>query len=109
MRFAKLFVMWCAVALVAGALFTQPVATGNAKQQLVTDGGAPLPTPPLVVDGGAPLPTPPSADGGAPLPTPPLVADDGAPQPTPPRVADGGAPLPTPPLFYGRTMGTASC
>jgi hypothetical protein len=109
MRFAKLFGMWCAAALVAGALFTEPVSNGNSRQQLVTDGGAPLPTPPLIVDGGAPLPTPPLADGGAPLPTPPLVADGGAPLPTPPRVGDGGAPLPTPPRFSGRTMAAAFC
>ena len=58
MRFAKLFVVWCAAALIAGALFAGPVANGN--QQMAADGGAPLPKPPLVADGGAPLPKPPS-------------------------------------------------
>jgi len=60
MRFAKLFVVWCAATLIGGALFAGPVANGNARQQMAADGGAPLPKPPLVADGGAPLPKPPS-------------------------------------------------
>jgi hypothetical protein len=107
MRFAKLFAVWCAAALLAGTMFHECAAANrNVKHLLVADGGHPLPTPPLfAADGGHPLPTPPLfvADGGHPLPTPPLfVADGGHPLPTPPLfVADGGHPLPTPPLADG--------
>jgi hypothetical protein len=90
MRFAKFLVVSCSVALLAGALSHVPAANcvNAAYSQLLADGGAPLPQPPLIADGGAPLPQPPLvADGGAPLPQPPLVADGGAPLPQPPLVA----------------------
>jgi hypothetical protein len=77
MRFAKFFLVWCSVVLLAGAISHAPAVdcVNAAYSQLIADGGAPLPQPPLVADGGAPLPQPPLvADGGAPLPQPPLVA-----------------------------------
>jgi hypothetical protein len=75
MRFTKRFAVWCAVALLAGAMFHECAAANrNVKHPLVADGTQPLPTPPLVADGTQPLPTPPLvADGTQPLPTPPLV------------------------------------
>ncbi len=62
MRFVRVLLMSCAVALLAGSIFHErTAANGNAGQpKLKADGGAPLPQPPLVADGGAPLPQPPA-------------------------------------------------
>ena len=87
MRFMRLLVMSCAVALLAGAIFHERgTANGNAGQsKLKADGGVHLQQPPQFLDGGDPLPRPPLiADGGDPLPRPPLVADGGDPLPRPP-------------------------
>jgi len=68
MRFVRLLVMSCAVALLAGAIFHErATANGNAGQpKLKADGGAPLPRTHLVADGGQPLPRPTQlADEGA--------------------------------------------
>ena len=87
MRFAKVFLLWCAAALLAGVIFHEGSTPTDSthRRQLLADGTQPLPTPPLLADGTQPLPTPPMvADGTQPLPTPPLFHDGTQPLPTPP-------------------------
>jgi hypothetical protein len=78
MRLLKIVLVLCITVLFVAGLFQGLVSAGGAKpmalspqQDVVADGGAPVPDPWLAADGGAPVPDPwLVADGGAPVPDP---------------------------------------
>lgn len=78
MRLSKAVFAFCiAVLFVVGLLEGLVTARGanpmalSPQQDVVADGGAPVPDPWLAADGGAPVPDPwLVADGGAPVPDP---------------------------------------
>ena len=78
MRLSKAVFAFCIAVLFVAGLLDGLVTAGAAKpmalspqQNVVADGGTPVPDPWFVVDGGTPVPDPwLVADGGTPVPDP---------------------------------------